>query len=68
MGELHHTPEIARALARLDVIEGFAGYGNPGSLLYRALSFEKPGPCWTYVYAGARNDGPLISSGDWCRR
>ena len=68
VGEIHHTPKIQNALKKLDMIEGFKGYGEDGSLFYRVLTYSNDIPCWTYVYAGSPDDGPVIESGDWLKR
>jgi len=68
VGEIHHTPKIQNALKRLDMIEGFKGYGKDGSLFHRILTYSNNIPCWTYVYAGSPDDGPVIESGDWLKR
>ena len=68
VGEIHHTPKIQNALKKLDMIEGFKGYGEDGSLFHRVLTYSNDIPCWTYVYAGSPDDGPVIESGDWLKR
>ena len=68
VGEIHHTPKIQNALKELDRIEGFNGYGEDGSLFHRVLTYSNNIPCWTYVYAGSPDDGPVIESGDWSKR
>ena len=68
VGEIHHTPDIENALKKLDTIEGFNGYGEDGSLFHRVLTYSNNIPCWTYVYAGSPDDGPVIESGDWSKR
>ena len=68
VGEIHYTPKIQNALKKLDMIEGFEGYGKDGSLFHRVLTYANDIPCWTYVYAGSPDDGPIIESGDWCKR
>ena len=68
VGEIHHTPKIQNALKKLDMIEGFKGYGEDGSLFHRVLVHSNDIPCWTYVYAGSPDDGPVIESGDWLKR
>ena len=68
VGEIHHTPKIQNALKKLDMIEGFKGYGEDGSLFHRVLIYSNEIPCWTYVYAGSPDDGPVIESGDWLKR
>ena len=68
VGEIHHTPKIQNALKKLDMIEGFKGYGEDGSLFHRVLIYSNDIPCWTYVYAGSPDDGPVIESGDWLNR
>ena len=68
VGEIHHTPKIQNALKKLDMIEGFKGYGEDGSLFHRVLTYSNDIPCWTYVYARSPDDGPVIESGDWLKR
>ena len=68
VGEIHHTPKIQNALKKLDMIEGFKGYGEDGSLFHRIQTYSNDIPCWTYVYAGSPDDGPVIESGDWLKR
>ena len=68
VGEIHHTPKIQNALEALDRIEGFEGYGEDGSLFHRVMTYSNDIPCWTYVYAGSPDDGPVIESGDWLKR
>ena len=68
VGEIHHTPKIQNALEALDRIEGFEGYGEDGSLFHRVMTYSNDIPCWTYVYAKSPDDGPVIESGDWCKR
>ena len=68
VGEIHHTPKIQNALKKLDMIEGFKGYGEDGSFFHRVLTYSNDIPCWTYVYAGSTDDGPVIESGDWLNR
>jgi len=68
VGEIHHTPKIQNALKRLDMIEGFKGYGEDGSLFHRVLTYSNNIPCWAYVYARSPDDGQVIESGDWSKR
>ena len=72
VGEIHHTPDIENTLKDendgLDMIEGFNGYGEKDSLFRRILTYSNDIPCWTYVYAGSPDDGPVIESGDWSKR
>ena len=69
VGEIHHTPKIQNVLKILDNdVEGFKGYGEDGSLFHRVLTYSNDIPCWTYVYAGSPDDGPVIESGDWLKR
>jgi gamma-glutamylcyclotransferase (GGCT)/AIG2-like uncharacterized protein YtfP len=69
VGEIHHTPKIQNALKKLDNdVEDFKGYGEDGSLFHRVLTYSNNIPCWTYVYAGSPDDGPVIESGDWLKR
>ena len=72
VGEIHHTPDIENTLKDendgLDMIEGFNGYGEKDPLFRRILTYSNYIPCWTYVYAGSPDDGPVIESGDWSKR
>ena len=72
VGEIHHTPDIDNTLKDekhgLDMIEGFNGYGEKDPLFRRILTYSNDIPCWTYVYAGSPDDGPVIESGDWLKR
>ena len=72
VGEIHHTPDIENTLKDendgLDMIEGFNGYGEKDPLFRRILTYSNEIPCWTYVYARSPDDGPIIESGDWCKR
>ena len=69
VGEIHHTPKIQNVLKILDNdVEDFKGYGEDGSLFHRVLTYSNDIPCWTYVYAGSPDDGPVIESGDWLKR
>ena len=68
VGEIHHTPDIENTLEKLDEIEGFNGYGEKDPLFRRVLTYSNDIPCWTYVYAGSTDDGPVIESGDWLNR
>ena len=70
-GELHRFGSIARALERLDRIEGHASIGDPRNLYDRVLIDVETSAglvrAWTYVMrdcAGA----PPIESGDWTKR
>ena len=69
VGEIHHTPKIQNVLKILDNdVEDFKGYGEDDSLFHRVLTYSNDIPCWTYVYAGSPDDGPVIESGDWLKR
>jgi gamma-glutamylcyclotransferase (GGCT)/AIG2-like uncharacterized protein YtfP len=64
---------LAAAVARLDAIEGFGGFGADGSLYLRrvvrvALAGGAVHLAWTYVYAGDLRAGRPIPSGDWRTR
>jgi gamma-glutamylcyclotransferase (GGCT)/AIG2-like uncharacterized protein YtfP len=67
------TGALGEAVARLDAIEGFRGFGAPGSLYVRRLVHVTPSGraavlAWTYVYAGDLRGARPIASGDWRRR
>ena len=68
VGEIHHTPNIKETLEKLDGIEGFWGYGKENSLFRRVLVWCNGITCWTYLWAGKPDAGPIIESGDWCIR
>ncbi len=58
------------AISKLDRIEGFTGFGKPGSLFQRALIQVDVGEgrirqAWTYRYANSAPTAPTIPSGDW---
>jgi gamma-glutamylcyclotransferase (GGCT)/AIG2-like uncharacterized protein YtfP len=64
---------LGDAVARLDAVEGFRGFGAPGSLYARRLVRVTPSGraavlAWTYVYAGDLRTARPIASGDWRRR
>ena len=65
---LKELKSMNEKLDKLDTIEGFNGYGEDGSLFHRVLTYSNDIPCWTYVYAGSPDDGPVIESGDWLKR
>ncbi|MBX3273365.1 MAG: gamma-glutamylcyclotransferase [Sandaracinaceae bacterium] len=66
-GELVELTEPADALAELDDVEGFLGYGRAGSLYRRVVIRAGDTYAWTYRYAGP-GGAPRIASGDWRRR
>lgn len=65
-GELVELDDPADALAELDEVEEFLGYGRAGSLYRRVIVRADGVPAWTYRWLGA--PGPRIASGDWRRR
>jgi gamma-glutamylcyclotransferase (GGCT)/AIG2-like uncharacterized protein YtfP len=74
-GELVRFPDatLAAAVARLDAIEDFRGFGVPGSLYVRRLvgvtRADGSTPlAWTYVYAGDVRAARPIASGAWRTR
>ncbi len=74
-GELVCFPDamLAAAVARLDAIEDFRGFGVDGSLYVRrlvrvTLAGGAAHLAWTYVYAGDLRTGRPIPSGDWRTR
>ncbi len=69
-GEFIRLGDIGGALTQLDGIEGFRGYGRPGSLYRRALVDVGVGDgrvrrAWTYFYAGGHAGVTTIPSGSW---
>jgi gamma-glutamylcyclotransferase (GGCT)/AIG2-like uncharacterized protein YtfP len=70
-GELLVPADLESLLARLDVIEGFRGFGQPGSLFRRTLAevrvdgTENPQRAWTYVMDEAPQRGEQIPGGCW---
>jgi gamma-glutamylcyclotransferase (GGCT)/AIG2-like uncharacterized protein YtfP len=72
VGELLQVRDVAEAVKELDAIEGFYGFGEPGSLFRRqivsvTLPSGKTRLAWVYDYA-MLSDEPLIKSGDWLSR
>ena len=74
-GELVRFPAatLAAAVARLDAIEDFRGFGVAGSLyvrrLVRVTLADGSAPlAWTYIYAGDARAARPIPSGDWRTR
>jgi gamma-glutamylcyclotransferase (GGCT)/AIG2-like uncharacterized protein YtfP len=69
-GELLKIRRIDQALAHLDRIEGFHGFGKSGSLFRRALirvatGDNHPQLAWTYYFNQDHLQGKLIPSGNW---
>jgi gamma-glutamylcyclotransferase (GGCT)/AIG2-like uncharacterized protein YtfP len=69
-GEFIRLRNPETALATLDRIEGFRGFGNPGSLYRRELIPVHVGDgrirtAWTYCMDASADDAPVILSGDW---
>ena len=69
-GEFIRLRSPEAALAALDRIEGFRGYGKPGSLYRRELISVHVGDgrlrtAWTYCLDASADDAQVILSGDW---
>jgi gamma-glutamylcyclotransferase (GGCT)/AIG2-like uncharacterized protein YtfP len=71
-GEFVRLREPLAALEVLDKVEGFEGFGRPGSLYERIwvqVAFAQPhqgfGWAWSYRYAGDCDRFPDIPSGNW---
>lgn len=69
-GEFIRVRDIGQAIADLDVIEGFRGFGQPGSLYRRALVEVGVGDgrtryAWTYFLAEEHANAPIIPSRSW---
>lgn len=69
-GEFIRLRNPETALATLDRIEGFRGYGKPGSLYRRELIPVHVGDgrirtAWTYCLDASADDAQVILSGDW---
>lgn len=65
-GELCRVRGVEAVLARLDDIEGFAGYGRPDNLFRRVL-VEPHGesePAWAYLLVAPMR-GPQLPAGRW---
>src|SRR5258706_48356 len=72
VGELYVAPDVGALFAELDALEGFLGFGFPGSVYRRAIVRVRRTDgtqtlAWTYLYAGSRNGFRVIASGDWRR-
>lgn len=71
-GELYVAPDAGALFAELDAVEGFLGFGFPGSVYRRAIvrvrrTDGNHSLAWTYLYAGSPNGLRVIASGDWRR-
>jgi gamma-glutamylcyclotransferase (GGCT)/AIG2-like uncharacterized protein YtfP len=69
-GDFIRVRNVEAAIERLDQVEGFRGYGRPGSLYRRALLQVDVGEAhirsaWTYVLVQGGDQATLIPSGDW---
>jgi gamma-glutamylcyclotransferase (GGCT)/AIG2-like uncharacterized protein YtfP len=69
-GEFLRLRDIGGALARLDSIEGFNGFGSAGSFFQRGLIEVDAGDgriraAWTYRLGEQADNAGLIPSGDW---
>ncbi len=70
-GERVRVADLPAALAQLDEVEDFAGYGDPENLYRRVITraVDRAGAsclAWTYRYLG--EDGAPLASGDWRAR
>ena len=70
--EVYELDDIDQALAMLDSIEGFRGWGRDDSLFRRTLvelsGTGGPSSAWVYEICDVPDDAKLISNGDWCAR
>jgi len=69
-GEFVRFERVEEALGALDAIEGFRGFGRPGSLYERTLVDVEVGEdrrrtAWTYVLPEAPSDARAIPSSSW---
>jgi len=69
-GEFVRLRRPEAAIRELDVIEGFLGFGKPGSLFRRTRIDVHVGdgrvrPAWTYSLNAHANQATAIASGDW---
>lgn len=72
-GELVRLGDPEAALAQLDEVEDFLGYGRDGSMYRRVVLRARRADgsteiAWTYRYLGPPEEGRLLESGDWRRR
>jgi len=69
VGELVPTRLTGELIQTLDEIEGFLGYGEPGSLYRRVIQEVQAGAeriwAWTYRYLGEPAEGSPMPSGNW---
>ncbi len=65
-GERCRVRDVAGALAHLDAIEGFEGYGDPANLFRRVLVETGPDGvlAWAYRWV-ARGEAALVPGGVW---
>ena len=68
-GEFVRARNVEQTLKRLDLLEGFYGYG-PDSLYHRVLTTVDAGDgrfreAWTYVLANSSENSATIPSGSW---
>ena len=69
-GEFVRPSDMGGAVAKLDEIERFNGFGVPGSLFRRTMITVDVGDgrirtAWTYLYAGDGSTADEVRSGDW---
>jgi gamma-glutamylcyclotransferase (GGCT)/AIG2-like uncharacterized protein YtfP len=69
-GEFIRITDMAGAIAELDRIEGFRGFGVAGSLFRRKMINVELGDggselAWAYEFAGDGEGFKQIASGDW---
>lgn len=69
-GEFVQVEDLSAALERLDIVEGFHGFGEPESLFRRTvtrvtLDDGTDHRAWVYEFARSPDGSSRISSGDW---
>lgn len=71
-GEFFRIQDLPAAFEKLDEVESFQGYGEPGSQYRRSLVMADVGDgrmreAWTYLLEDSEVDEPIILNGDWRR-
>jgi gamma-glutamylcyclotransferase (GGCT)/AIG2-like uncharacterized protein YtfP len=69
-GEVYPLRDPRKAFEMFDIVEGFKGYGNPGSRFRRTLTRVRTldgscFPAWVFMYAGSTEGMSRIASGSW---
>ena len=69
-GEVYPLRDPRKAFEMFDIVEGFKGYGNPGSRFRRTLTRVRTldgscFPAWVFMYAGSTEGMSRIASGRW---